>query len=152
MEDLKQWIEQVLNDNGCRLYELEWIPQGKTPILQVSIEKIGGTVDLDTCAKCSDAISVMLDEKDWNDKEYLLEVCSPGAERELKTFEQIKEAENSYIFVKLKNPKEGIDQVYGDLLEASPESVTISYKAKGKPKKITVAMDNVKLIKTAVKL
>lgn len=39
MEHLKEWIEQVLNDNGCSLYELEWLKEEATPILRVSIEK-----------------------------------------------------------------------------------------------------------------
>lgn len=152
MEHLKEWIEQVLNDNGCSLYELEWLKEEATPILRVSIEKKGGSVDLDTCTQCSDAISAMLDEKDWNDNEYLLEVCSPGAERELKDYDQIKAQENGYVFVKLKNPKQGVDQVFGDLVHVEPEVITLSYKVKGRPKKITIEMDNIQLIKTAVKL
>ena len=30
MEHLKEWIEQVLNDNGCSLYELEWLKEEAT--------------------------------------------------------------------------------------------------------------------------
>ena len=64
MHNLKEWIEEVLNDNGCHLYELEWITNQGTPVLRVSVEKEDGTMDLDTCATCSDAIGTMLDEKD----------------------------------------------------------------------------------------
>ena len=63
MDNLKEWIEEVLNDNGCHLYELEWITNQGTPLLRVSVEKEDGTIDLDTCATCSDAIGTMLDEK-----------------------------------------------------------------------------------------
>ncbi len=63
MDNLKEWIEEVLNDNGCHLYELEWITNQGTPLLRVSVEKEDGTMDLDTCATCSDAIGTMLDEK-----------------------------------------------------------------------------------------
>ncbi|EOS61023.1 hypothetical protein C815_00751 [Firmicutes bacterium M10-2] len=152
MDNLRQWIEEVLAQNECRLYELEWLPQQPTPILQVSIEKLDGSVDLDVCTQCSDAISAMLDEKDWNDKEYILEVCSPGAERELKTFEQIENALNSYVYVKLKEPKQGIDQVFGDLIEVTPEFIKVEYKVKGRPKKVMIEQSNIALITTAVKL
>ncbi|TGY66334.1 ribosome maturation factor RimP [Dubosiella muris] len=152
MDNLRQWIEEALEQYGCRLYELEWLPDEPTAILRVSVEKPGGTVDLDVCTLCSDAISAMLDEKDWNDKEYMLEVCSPGAERELKTYEQIEGALHSYVYVKLKDPKKGIDQVFGDLIEVSPDHIVVAYKVKGRPKKAEIDMENISLIMTAVKL
>ena len=135
MDNLKEWIEEVLNDNGCHLYELEWITNQGTPLLRVSVEKEDGTIDLDTCATCSDAIGTMLDEKDWYAKEYMLEVCSPGAERELRT-----------------DPKQGLDQVIGDLIEATENDVTISYRDKTRTKKITIEKSNIQLIMTAVKV
>ena len=152
MDQLKEWIEDVLQQQGCRLYELEWLHEQSTPLLRVSVEKIQGPVDLDTCALCSDAIGAMLDEKDWFGKEYMLEVCSPGAERELKTDEQIQNAVGSYIYVKLKDPKQGVDAVRGDLLEANENDILVSYKVKGRPKKITIEKENIALIMTAVKL
>ena len=41
----------------------------------------------------------MLDEKDWYQNEYMLEVCSPGAEKELKNDEQIQNAIGNYVHV-----------------------------------------------------
>lgn len=152
MDELKQWIEEILQKNQCTLYELEWVTNQKPPLLRVSIDKLEGTVDLDACATCSDAISAMLDEKDWYSSEYNLEVCSPGAERELKTDEQIQKAVGSYIYVKLKNPKEGLDQVFGDLTEANETSVTVSYKVKTRTKTICIDKENISLIMTAVKV
>ena len=151
MDNLQKWLEPVLEENGCTLYEIEWEPNVNPPILRISIDKVGG-VDLDTCAQCSDAISVLLDEKDWYGKEYMLEVCSPGAEKELKTDEQIQNAVGSYVFVKLKDPKQGVDSVRGDLLEANETSVTISYRDKSRTKTIVVDKSNISLIMTAVKL
>ena len=65
-----------------------------------------------------------------------MEVCSPGAERELKNEEQMQNAIGSYVYVKLKNPKQGLDHVFGDLKEVQEESVTIQYKDKTKLKLI----------------
>lgn len=152
MDQLKEWIEQVLAQQDCHLYELEWLHEQATPLLRISVERNQGAMDLDTCAQCSDAIGTMLDEKDWFGKEYMLEVCSPGAERELKTDEQIERAVGSYVFVKLKDPKQGVDSVRGDLLEVSENDVLVSYKVKGRPKKITIEKENIALIMTAVKL
>ena len=89
----------------------------------------------------------MLDEKDWYAKEYMLEVCSPGAERELRTDEEIQRAVGKYVFVKMKDPKQGLDQVIGDLIEATENDVTISYRDKTRTKKITIEKSNIQLIK-----
>ncbi|MDD7281151.1 ribosome maturation factor RimP [Floccifex sp.] len=152
MDHLNKWIEEVLDENECSLYELEWLTNQNPPLLRISIEKKQGVIDLDTCAKCSDAISTMLDEKDWFQKEYMLEVCSPGAERELKTDEQIQNAVGSYVHVKFKDPKQGLDCVTGDLVDANDEDITVSYKDKTRTKKITIEKSNIALIMTAVKL
>ena len=152
MDHLNEWIEPLLAENGCSLYEIEWLTNQNPPLLRISIEKINGTVDLDACALCSDVISTMLDEKDWYQNEYMLEVCSPGAEKELKNDEQIQNAIGSYVHVKFKNPKNGLDCVTGDLLEADESSVTISYKEKTRNKKIVVDKENIEFIMTAVKI
>lgn len=152
MDNLKEWIEEVLNENGCHLYDLEWITNQGTPLLRVSVEKEDGTMDLDTCASCSDVIGQMLDEKDWYSHEYMLEVCSPGAERELRTDEEVQRTVGKYVFVKMKDPKQGLDQVIGDLVEATKNDVTISYRDKTRTKKITIEKSNIQLIMTAVKV
>lgn len=151
MDNLKRWISEFLESNQCSLYELEWLTNQNPPLLRISIEKIDGVVDLDTCAACSDGISALLDEKDWYGKEYMLEVCSPGAERELKTDEQIANAVGSYVYVKLNNPKQGLDQVVGDLLEVTDTEIVVSYKDKARTKKAVIEKDNIALIMTAVK-
>lgn len=152
MDDLKQWVEPILAENGCRLYALEWLTNENPPLLRISIEKLDGPVDLDTCAICSDAIGTMLDAKDWYASEYNLEVCSPGAEHELTTDEQIQAAIGSYVYVKLKDPKQGMDHVFGDLISANTELIVISYNVKGRKKKFEIDRSNLALIMTAVKV
>lgn len=121
-------------------------------ILQVSVMYPDGSMDIDTCAAVSEGISSLLDESDIISHEYFLEVCSPGAERELRSFEEIKEAIGEYVFVKLKDPKAGMDSVKGTLLEANEESVTISYMAKAVRKKIMIDSQNIALIRLSVKI
>ena len=60
-----------------------------------------GSMDIDTCAAMSEKISEKLDEVDMIASEYFLEVCSPGAERELKDETQIRDALDEYVYVKL---------------------------------------------------
>ncbi len=152
MQQLEQWIRSVLEDHQCTLYEIEWLTNEKPPLLRVSIEKNDGTIDLDTCAEVSDSLSTFLDEKNWYEKEYMLEVCSPGAERELKTEDQLIHAIGKYVYVKFKNPKQGLDQVFGDLTQVQEDYVTVTYKEKTRSKTIDIDKDNIELIMTAVKV
>lgn len=152
LETLKEWIQPVLENNDCTLFDIEWQTNQNPPILQISVEKKDGSMDLDTCASCSDLISTLLDEKNWYSKEYMLEVCSPGAERELKTMEQLQAAVGKYVYVKLNDPKQGIDQVLGDLEEVKDETIVVAYKEKTRNKKIEIERSNIRLIQTAVKL
>lgn len=152
MDELKEWIQEVLKGEDCRMVDLEWQTNANPPILTVSVERNDGTVDLDTCALCSDVIGAMLDAKDWFASEYMLEVCSPGAERELKTEEDIRHAVGQYVHCKLVNPKQGIDAVTGTLLDVSDNSLTIEYKDKTRTKVLEVERNNVRLLRKAVKI
>ena len=52
----------------------------------------------------------------------------------------------------MKDPKLGLDQVIGDLIEATENDVTISYRDKSITKKNTIEKSNIQLIMTAVKV
>lgn len=152
MDNIKTWLIPLLEEHGCELYELEWEPSKKPAILRVVIDKPDGVVDLDTCAECSDAISARLDETDDIDREYMLEVCSPGAERELKNDQQIAASVGKYIHAALKNPQEGFNEVTGTLADFQDGVLVIQFFVKGRPKKLAVARDNLASIRSAVKI
>ena len=109
-------------------------------------------MDIDTCAAPTEKSSEMLDELDMIASEYFLEVCSPGAERELKNEEQIKDAIGEFVYVKLKNPKAGMDDVKGTLTAFENNTVYLDYMAKAVKKKAEIEMDNIALIRLSVKI
>ncbi len=152
MDNLKTWLIPLLQEMGCRLYEVKWDTSMKPPVLRISIEKNDGTIDLDTCAAASDRISAHLDETDEIPGEYMLEVCSPGAERELRDDEEIASAVGKHVYVKFKNPEKGMADLRGDLKSADENTVVVSYFDKGRPRKAEISKDNIALIMTAVKM
>ena len=111
-----------------------------------------GSMDIDTCAAQSEKISTMLDEMDMIASEYFLEVCSPGAERELKSEEQIRDAIGEFVYVKLKNPRAGMDEIKGTLTAFENNTVYLDYMAKAVKKKAEIEMDNIALIRLSVKI
>ncbi|GAA3055762.1 ribosome maturation factor RimP [Rhizobium viscosum] len=75
-------IEPVLIDIGFRLIRVRMLNQnGMT--MQVMAEKNDGTMTVEDCEQVSMAISPVLDVEDPIDKEYHLEVSSPGIDRPL---------------------------------------------------------------------
>lgn len=56
---------------------------GETPTLQIMAERPDGSMDVEACADLSRALSAVLDVEDPIDREYKLEISSPGIDRPL---------------------------------------------------------------------
>lgn len=149
---LKQAIQPIVEAEDIILYDVEWVQDGKMKILQVSIMNQDGKMDIETCAKVSGHISDQLDALDIIDYEYYLEVCSPGAERELRNDDELKDALEEYVYVKLKDPKAGLDELLGYLKRVDETQIEIAYVAKTVKKKIMIDKDNISLIRLSVKI
>lgn len=78
--NLAIWGAPVFEDLGLSVYDVE-MTSGR---LLVAVDKPGG-VDLDDIARCTRALSAVLDEQDPIEGRYTLEVSSPGLERRLRT-------------------------------------------------------------------
>ncbi|MBC2806319.1 ribosome maturation factor RimP, partial [Rhizobium ruizarguesonis] len=73
-------IEPVLVDLGFRLIRVRMMNQNGAT-MQVMAERNDGTMTVQDCEEVSMAISPVLDVEDPVDKEYHLEVSSPGIDR-----------------------------------------------------------------------
>lgn len=149
---IKTLITPVLEEMDIQLYDCTWRQEGNTKILQVAVMRADGTMDIDTCADVSEHISQVLDEKDLIAHEYFLEVCSPGAERELRSAEEIEKAIGEFVYIKFKNPKAGMDEVKGTLVSVHEDYLHLTYMDKAVKKKIDVEMANIALIRLSVKI
>ena len=79
------WIElePELLEQGVELVEVEYIRDGSNIILRLYIDCEGG-ITLDKCAEVSQFLSPILDESDFIDGHYMLEVSSPGIDRPVR--------------------------------------------------------------------
>ncbi len=148
-EHLKQLFSPVFADSNVKLYEIKWI-SGKENTLEVSIMKPDGTMDLDTCADISEKLSEILDANDPISEEYTLEVCSPGAEREIKDLNEL--AAGQYIFVRLKEPFKSQLEFTGEIISVENNVVTLEYRDKAAKRKAVFDKANIEFIRMAVKL
>lgn len=82
---LEELLAPVVSASGLELDSITRTRSNAMPLLRVVVEAPIGAegIDSDTLADVSRAISKTLDVADPIDGEYLLEVSTPGAEREL---------------------------------------------------------------------
>ena len=149
-EKLEKLFEPVFQECGVRLYEIKWVHTPDTT-LQVSIEKADGSMDLETCSEVSEKLSQILDNCDMAESSYTLEVCSPGAEREIRDLSELKNLKGTYIFARFKEPLSGLIETAGTIAEADDSQITIQYKDKTRNRELTVELQNIAMIRHAVK-
>jgi len=152
LEQLKEKIIPILLEHHVNLYDVLWVQESHGKTLRVAIMKDDGSIDVDTCALVSEDISNLLDEEDLFAFEYYLEVCSPGAERILRTSEEIQHAVGKYVHVDLHEMQQNQHSFEGTLSTASDENITIQYREKTRTKELIIECQNIKLIRLAVKL
>jgi ribosome maturation factor RimP len=79
---LAKIITPVIEDMGFELVRLR-LMSGNTHTLQIMAERPDGGIEVDECAKISNAVSATLDVEDPLSDSYVLEVGSPGIDRPL---------------------------------------------------------------------
>lgn len=152
VEKVRIPIQKIVEENGLILYDLEYLKEEGTFFLRVSIERPDKTMDFDTCSVISEKISDLLDEIDPISHEYILEVCSPGAERPLRNKKDYEDAMNQYIQVNLINLVENKESFKGYLVAMDDNTTTISYKDKTRDKKVILEFSNIASANLAVKI
>ena len=73
----EELITPIVEANGFELVDVEYVKEGGTWYLRAYIDKPGGIM-VDDCEVVSRELSDILDEKDFIDEAYILEVSSPG--------------------------------------------------------------------------
>ena len=116
----------IADDLGLRIWDVRYLKEGSQWYLRVFIDKDGG-VDINDCERMSRALDEPLDQADPIDGEYILEVSSPGIERELVRPEHFAAFIGADIMVKMIRPIDGIGKEFkGVLTDYADGAVTIT--------------------------
>jgi ribosome maturation factor RimP len=142
LAQLKIKIAEKLAEIGYGLYDMEYVKEHRTHVLRVMIDKPSG-IDIDDCIAASNVLNPLLDQLDPIVEDYSLEVSSPGAERKLRTSEEILQSVGKYIHVETYEQK-----LEGELTGFKDN--TISLKIRNKI--IEIAYLDVTAIRLAIKM
>ena len=109
-ELVAQFAQSIVEANGCKLWDVEYVREGSERFLRLYIDKDGG-VDIEDCEKVHRAVDPILDEKDPIAESYHFEVCSAGLERALKRPSDFQQFVGSPILIKLYRPRNGLKEI-----------------------------------------
>jgi len=116
--------KSVVEEEGCSLWNVEYVREAGTWYLRVFIDKEGG-VGIDDCERISRRLDPILDEEDPIPDSYVFEVGSAGADRELKRPSDFEQFMGSTVEVRLYQPLEGRKSFVGELRGYDKGSVSI---------------------------
>lgn len=114
----------VVEEEGCSLWDVEYVREAGTWYLRIFIDKEDG-VSIDDCERISRRLDPILDEEDPIAESYVFEVGSAGADRELKRPGDFEMFLGSEVEVKLYQPVNGSKTFVGELLAYDDGAVVI---------------------------
>lgn len=121
---VEQIARPIVEEQGCDLWDVEYIKEAGTWYLRVYIDKEDG-VGISDCEAVSRALDPILDEKDPIPDSYVFEVGSAGAERALTRPEHFEKCLNEEVEVRLYQPRNGQKSVVGELVGYEDGMVTL---------------------------
>ena len=125
-EKVFELAKPVVEDEGCSLWDVEYVREAGTWYLRVYVDKEGG-VSIDDCERISRRMDPVLDEADPIPESYVFEVGSAGADRELKRPGDFEQFMGSLVEVKLYKPMDGSKLYVGELRSYDKGSVCILF-------------------------
>ena len=124
----------IVEEYGFELVDVEYVKEGSNWYLRAYIDKPGG-IGVNDCEVVSRRLSDILDEKDYIEDSYILEVSSPGLGRPLKKEKDFKRSIGEDIDLHFykgqkipggKNGKEvTVKDLTGTLLAFTMDTITI---------------------------
>ena len=117
-----------MEKHGFDLWDVEYVKEGGNWYLRAYIDKPGGIM-VDDCEVVSRELSDILDEKDFIDEAYILEVSSPGLGRPLKKEKDFARSLGEEVEVRTYRAIDRQKEFIGILKDYDKDTVTIEYEA-----------------------
>lgn len=114
----------IVEANGFELVDVEYVKEAGTWYLRGYVDKEGG-ITVNDCEVVSRAFSDKLDEEDFIEDSYIMEISSPGLDRPLKKEKDFVRSMGKEVEIRTYRPIEKQKEFYGILSAYDSNSVTI---------------------------
>ena len=125
----EEMILPLVEAQRFELVDVEYVKEAGNWYLRVYIDKEGG-ITVDDCELISRAFSDLLDDADFIEDSYILEVSSPGLGRPLKKEKDYARSMGKELEIRTYRPIDKQKEFYGILLAYDNNSVTIEEQDK----------------------
>ena len=126
----EELLQPLVDAHGFELVDVEYVKEAGNWYLRAYIDKPGG-IAVDDCEVISRALSDKLDEEDYIEDSYILEVSSPGLGRPLKKEKDYKRSMGKELEIRTYRAIERNREFYGILTAYDDNSVTIEEDENG---------------------
>lgn len=130
----ERMLEPLMEENHFELVDVEYVREAGQWYLRAYVDKEGG-ITLDDCELVNRAWSDMMDQDDFIQEAYVLEVSSPGLGRQLKKEKDFKRSIGEAVDVRFyqsrklpvgKNGREvPVKELTGTLLACTRDTITL---------------------------
>lgn len=122
---VEAWLLPLLEKNQFELVDVEYVREAGIWYLRAYIDKEGG-ITVDDCEVVSRELGDWLDQKDFIEDSYILEVSSPGLGRPLKKEKDFARSLGKDVEVRLYRPINKQKEFTGTLKAYDADTVTLS--------------------------
>ena len=123
----EELLEPIVAEQGFELVDVEYVKEAGNWYLRAYIDKPGG-ITVDDCEVVSRRFSDILDEKNFIDEAYILEVSSPGLGRPLKKEKDFARSLGEEVEVRTYRAIDRQKEFIGILKDYDKDTVTIEYE------------------------
>ncbi len=124
VEKVTKLTEPIALENNVEIDDVEFVKEGPNHYLRVYIDKEGG-VFINDCEAVSRALDVKLDEDEFINVPYILEVSSPGIDKVLKKEKDFIKYKGRLVDVKLYKGINKQKEFVGELVSLENDELTI---------------------------
>ena len=117
-------LSPIVESNGFELVDVEYVKEAGNWYLRGYIDKPGG-ITVHDCETVSRAFSDRLDEDDFIEDSYIMEISSPGLDRPLKKEKDFARSIGKLVEIRTYRPIEKQKEFCGELTAYDNNSVTI---------------------------
>lgn len=120
----EQFLTKLLAEYQFELVDVEYVKEAGSWYLRAYIDKEGG-ITVDDCEVVSRRFSDWLDQEDFIEDSYIMEVSSPGLGRPLKKDKDFERSLGEEVEIRLYKPRNKQKEFTGILKAYDKDTVTI---------------------------